>query len=92
MMAKAVKTKIIETINNSKYFNIIIDTTSDISHCEQLAIMIRAVYLDFDNESGYPEIKEYFMNFINISSTTRLNLSNVLIKKGVKELKSIILT
>jgi len=34
-----------------------------------------------DDNSHSPEIQEYFLDFIPVQSTTRLNLSNVLIDK-----------
>ncbi|XP_050059883.1 uncharacterized protein LOC114132402 [Aphis gossypii] len=57
------------------------DTTPDINHCEQLSIIIRIVQIDFENESSCSEIKEYFMDFVNVSSTTGMDLSNILIDK-----------
>ncbi|XP_008178799.1 zinc finger MYM-type protein 1-like [Acyrthosiphon pisum] len=57
------------------------DTTPDISHCEQLSIIIRIVHIDLENESSCSEIKEYFMDFVHINSTTGMDLSNILIEK-----------
>jgi len=57
------------------------DTTPDIGHCEQLSIIIRIVQIDLENESSYSEIKEYFVDFVHISSTTGMDLSNILIEK-----------
>ncbi|KAL4084123.1 hypothetical protein QTP88_027958 [Uroleucon formosanum] len=39
------------------------------------------IAIDFENESSCSEIKEYFMDFIHISSTTGMDLSNILIEK-----------
>jgi len=80
-MAQEVKLKIIKFIKNSKYFSVIMDTTPDISHCEQLSIIIRIVHIDLENESSCSEIKEYFMDFVHINSTTGMDLSNILIEK-----------
>lgn len=57
------------------------DCTPDVSHEEQLSIIIRVVDMDSNNEMTDVEIKEYFMDFINIQSTTGLNLSDILISK-----------
>lgn len=79
MMANNIKIKMIELIKKAKYFSVIMDTTPDISRLEQLSIIIRIVNMDLNDETTSPEIKEYFMDFINIHSTTGLDLSNVLI-------------
>ncbi|CAI6372666.1 unnamed protein product [Macrosiphum euphorbiae] len=57
------------------------DCTPDISHQEQLSLIIRVVDMDIDNEHSDPIIKEMFMEFINVESTTGLNLTNVLLEK-----------
>lgn len=79
MMANEIKIKIIELIKKAKYFSVIMDTTPDISRQEQLSIVIRIVNMDVNDENTSPEIKEYFIDFINIHSTTGLDLSNILI-------------
>lgn len=37
--------------------------------------------MEFENEIRYPRINEFFMDFINIKSTTGFNLANILIAK-----------
>ncbi|CAI6352406.1 unnamed protein product [Macrosiphum euphorbiae] len=56
------------------------DCIPDISHNEQLSLLFRIVTMNDDN-SHCPEIQEYFLDLIPVQSTTRLNLSNVLIDK-----------
>ncbi|KAL4149652.1 hypothetical protein QTP88_003544 [Uroleucon formosanum] len=81
LMAVAKKTKIIHLIKSAKYFTIIMDTTPDISRQEQLSIVIRIVNMEFENEMCDPQINEFFMDFINIESTTGFCLANVLIEQ-----------
>jgi len=81
LMAVAIKTKIIHLIKSAKYYTIIMDTTPDISRQEQLSIVIRIVNMEFENEMCDPQINEFFMDFINIESTTGFNLANVLIEQ-----------
>jgi len=57
------------------------DCTPDISRQEQLSLVLRIVDMDLNNESTCPTIKEFFIDFINIFSSTDLNLSNVLLDK-----------
>jgi|UniRef100_A0A2S2R0P7 hypothetical protein len=54
---------------------------SEIGHQEQLSLMIRVVDMDTDNELSDLIIKEMFMGFINVNSTTGLHLTNVLLEK-----------
>ncbi|KAL4097968.1 hypothetical protein QTP88_022649 [Uroleucon formosanum] len=81
MMAAEVKKKIIDLIKTTKYFSIIMDTTPDISHNEQLTILIRIVNIDEKNTKSVPVIKEYFLDFIDVKSTTGLHLSEILISQ-----------
>ncbi|XP_025203847.1 zinc finger MYM-type protein 1-like [Melanaphis sacchari] len=81
LIANKIKNKIVAVIHNSKYYSIMMDCTPDISHKEQLSLIIRVVDMDTDNELSDPTIKEMFMGFININSTTGLQLTNVLLEK-----------
>lgn len=80
IIANEIRQKIISLIQAAKYFTVIMDCTPDIGHQEQLTILIRIVNMEESNESD-PTIKEYFLDFINVNSTTGLNLSEVLIKQ-----------
>ncbi|XP_025208235.1 uncharacterized protein LOC112603731 [Melanaphis sacchari] len=66
---------------NAKYYSVLIDCTPDISHKEQVSIMLRIVNLHTENQSIEPCVEEYFLEFIHCTSTTGLNLSNILISK-----------
>jgi len=79
MMANEIKQKIIKNIQSAKYFTVIMDCTPDIGHSEQLAILLRIVHMDEENEYSAPTIQEYFLDFVTVDSTTGLNLSEVLI-------------
>ncbi|XP_076030856.1 uncharacterized protein LOC143019040 [Oratosquilla oratoria] len=67
-------------IRQSKYFSIILDCTPDLSHKEQLSVIIRIVAAE-----GTAQIKEYFMGFLEAEQTTREGLSTLILKK-LKEL------
>ncbi|CAI6360443.1 unnamed protein product [Macrosiphum euphorbiae] len=54
------------------------DCTPDISHNEQLSLMIYVVNM-YDGQVKCPDIKEYFLDFIPVSSTTGLSLANILL-------------
>ncbi|XP_041852965.1 zinc finger MYM-type protein 1-like [Melanotaenia boesemani] len=72
--------KIMETmvaeIKQSKYYAIILDCTPDLSHLEQMSIVIRTVKL-----GEAPEIKEHFLGFLTAPETTGLGLSNLILNR-----------
>ncbi|KAK0145737.1 Zinc finger MYM-type protein 1 [Merluccius polli] len=67
---------IVAKIQEVKYYAIILDCTPDISHKEQMSLVVRIVEL-----VPKPDIKEYFLGFMNVVETTGLNLSNVVLEK-----------
>ena len=71
ILAEQVKSTIINEIKNAKYFSISVDSTPDISHVDQLTIIVR--YLKDDI------IVERFITFVEIHSHTGLDLTNVLL-------------
>lgn len=75
LMSKHIKDEIISRIKKSKYFSVQLDCTPDRSHQEQLTFIIRIVEI-FDNANV--QIKEYFICFVNITSTTGLHLTEEL--------------
>ena len=71
ILAEQVKSTLIKEIKNAKYFSISVDSTPDISHVDQLTIIVR--YLKDDI------IVERFITFVEIHSHTGLDLTNVLL-------------
>lgn len=57
------------------------DCTPDVSHDEQLSIIIRIVDIDSTNEIADVEIKEYFLDFTNTQYSRGLYFSDVLMSK-----------
>lgn len=81
IMAGEIKKKIIQKIKSAKYYAVIMDCTPDISRQEQLSLVIRIVDMSLEDEFTNPTIKEFFIDFTNICSSTGLNLSNILLNK-----------
>ncbi|KAL1277056.1 hypothetical protein QQF64_023729 [Cirrhinus molitorella] len=68
--------KIVEEIKTSKYFSIILDCTPDLSHKEQLYVIVRIVSLE-----GSPQVKEHFMGFLVAEESTGESLSSLILKR-----------
>ena len=59
LLGKKVKHLILEEIKASKYFSILLDSIPDVSHIDQMALIVRYVKVD----SSEVQIKESFLNF-----------------------------
>lgn len=78
IIAEKIKENILSKIKQFKYYSVIMDSTPDINHQEQVSIVIRIVLMNSENSEDIISIKEYFLTFINVHSTTGLNISNTL--------------
>ena len=74
LIAAAIRCEIIRKIKESKYFSVILDCTPDISHQEQMSLIIR--YVDTSSDSIH--IEESFLGFLDINDTTGQGLFDVL--------------
>jgi len=83
ILGKTVRKNIIDRIKLVKYFSVILDCTPDISHKEQMTLIIRYV-AQKDNNSQY-EINEQFIKFLQVSSSTGENLL-ITLKKELENL------
>ena len=73
-IAASIRCEIIRKIKESKYFSVILDCTPDISHQEQMSLIIRYV----DTSSDSIRIEESFLGFLDINDTTGQGLFDVL--------------
>ncbi|XP_039605553.1 uncharacterized protein LOC120526452 [Polypterus senegalus] len=72
LMGNATLEKIISHIHKAKYFSIILDCTPDISHEEQMTMIIRIVHID----GSSVEVREYFVEYIAVDDSTGSNLTD----------------
>lgn len=68
--------QIVEEIKTCKYFSIILDCTPDVSHNEQLSVIVRIV-----TQEDAPQIKEHFLGFLVAEESTGESLSALILKR-----------
>lgn len=62
-------------IKDSKYYSIVLDCTQDVSHQEQMSVVVRIVSL-----VKTPEIKEHCLGFLIAPESIGLGLSTLILK------------
>lgn len=82
LLAQKTKNKIIEMAKNAEFFSVIMDTTPDISHKEQLTLIIRFVNT---NSNSAHLVEEHFIGFLEIDDTSGYGLAS----KFLAELKNL---
>ncbi|XP_073523301.1 zinc finger MYM-type protein 1-like isoform X1 [Phyllobates terribilis] len=78
LLSNGIQVKILDDVKTAKYFSIVLDCTSDVSHVEQMTIIVRFVSTSEDKKF---EIKEHFLGFIPVSDTTGGGLTAAVLNK-----------
>ena len=78
LLSENVRNTILKKIKKSKYYGILYDSTPDVSHREELSQIIR--YVEKDNETKTIEVKERFINFIEIHGKKSEDITNSILK------------
>lgn len=72
---------ILEMLKETKYYNIILNCTPDISHTEQITLIVYFVFIDSKYKKSKIKIHEHFLGFLLVERSTRISLSDILIQR-----------
>ena len=80
LLGTHVQNIILGDAKKAKYFSIILDSTPDAGHVEQMSLVIRFVTaLEKDeNHQGRVDVREHFLDFIPLQDTTGAGMADIL--------------
>lgn len=93
-LANAINADILSSVHTAKYFSIILDCTPDVSHVEQMTIIIRFVELPKSSLASSTEVssyhqvlvKEHFLGFVPLTESTSGEYMTEVVLEKLKEI------
>ncbi|XP_068233482.1 zinc finger MYM-type protein 1-like [Palaemon carinicauda] len=82
ILANAIKEEILRNARAAKYFSIIFDSTPDVSHMEQMTVIIRFVQVDDDN--AVIAVREHFLGYVPLQETTGAFMAETILEEFKK--------
>ncbi|XP_076352702.1 zinc finger MYM-type protein 1-like [Tachypleus tridentatus] len=81
LLVNAIKKEILAATHVSKYYSIILDCTCDVSHVQQMTMILRFVDIPSDTDNCEPEsrIQKYIVGFVPIRDTTGAHITGVIL-------------
>jgi hypothetical protein len=76
ILGKCVQQHIVKECREAKFFTVIADSTTDISHKDQLAILLR--YVRIDSETKEVELREHFMGYFHVTDSSAQGLCQLI--------------
>ncbi|XP_068212688.1 zinc finger MYM-type protein 1-like [Palaemon carinicauda] len=82
ILANTIKEEILKNAHAAKYFSIILDSTPDVSHVEQMTVIIRFVQVDEDN--AVMAVREHFLGYVPLQETTGAFMAETILEEFKK--------
>ncbi|XP_063806839.1 zinc finger MYM-type protein 1-like [Pseudophryne corroboree] len=80
LLSNIIKEEILKSAQAAKYFSIIIDCTPDVSHVEQMTMILRFVNIASLTDDCEPvRIKEHFLGFLPLKETTGAGMTEIIL-------------
>ncbi|XP_068240177.1 uncharacterized protein [Palaemon carinicauda] len=79
ILANASKEEILKNACAAEYFSIILDSTPDVSHVEQMTVIIRFVQVDEDN--AVIAVREHFLGYVPLQETTGAFMAETILEE-----------
>jgi hypothetical protein len=76
ILGSNIREKIVSDCNESHFFTVIADSTTDISHKDQLAILLRFVNIDYSSKTV--EINESFIGYYHCKNATARGICDII--------------
>lgn len=78
LLSSKIQDHILNKLSKATYYSIILDCTPDVSHTEQMTMVVRFVQV---NENAEASIKEHFLGFVPINDSTGEGLTQCLLNE-----------